>query len=391
MHTLRIIASALLALSLTSCSLFPTKPAANSGTAASVVTILGGVQASVTNLETKQDALIASWNASKAHNDQVGQFVADRLAVAMYENLNNPQQNSVTSLVQSTLQPAATAIGIQPSATVKDEAIKDLQLALSNSQNDALTLRVKNDALADQAIQLAKATSTLAQQVQTNQADLKTANQAVDAKVGQLAQASAQVTISAKEADTARLQTAREAAAKARLATARWFMLAGGALFALGLVGLFIHIPDAWIASATGLGLLGMGWLVSYIEDLLQQAWFRYLLDGLVVAGIGAFVWFIVRALEHRKGTITTSTGFQNLVGALQEAANKNPALTAELQPFLQQWNVTPTGAPDNAVIAAISKTAVSLNLTNPGQTSAATGVVAATPAVAATPTTAHA
>lgn len=379
-----------LVLSLAGCSLFPTKPTTNSGTAASVVTILGGIQTSVTDLKTSQNALISSWDTLKTHDTEVDQFVADRLAEAMYVNLNNPQQNSVTSLVQNTLQPAATAIGIQPSATVKDAAIKDLQLALSGAQNDALTLKTKNDALLVQAGQLAQATSTLTQQVQAKEVALSTATQAVDAKTGQLAQASAQVTINANEANTARLQAAQEAAAKVRLATARWFMLAGGILFALGLVGLFIHIPDAWIASATGVCLLATGWGVSYVEDLLQQSWFRYLLDGLVVAGIGSLVWFVIRALEHRKGTITTSTGFQNLVGALQEAANKNPALASELQPFLQQWNVTATGAPDNAVIAAINQTATKLNVTNPGQTSTATGVTvpvvsarASTPVVA--------
>ena len=203
-------------------------------------------------------------------------------------------------------------------------------------------------------------------------AALSTAAQILDVKTNALSQANDQVQIQAKETAVAQAQAQKEAAEKLRLETARWFLFAGGILFALGIVGLVIHIPDSWLASVAGASLIVVGWGITYVEDLLQQAWFRYLLDGVVVFGILSGAWFVFRAFGHKKAATTTEAGFEALVGAVQSAAAKNPAIETQLQPILQEWLVTDKGVPDQNVINQINQMAVKLNLINPGQSSVA-------------------
>ena len=382
------IAAAMLLCVLTfgGCALL-NHPTANSGTATAVNSVVADINTSVKELKTQQDALVTSVNALSTHFSDTNQFVSDRLAESLYANTNNPQPNGTTLLIASNLTEAATAIGVPPSTAVKDREIEDLKLALSTSAADAKTLATRNQDLLNQATALQGQTTLLTSQVTAKETALIAATATVDSKTNALSQANDQVKIKAAEAETARAEAAKEAAQKARLATARWFMLAGGALIALGIVGLFFHIPDAWIASVAGAALLGTGWLISYVEDLLQQPWFRYGMDGLVVFGIGAGVWFAFRAFQHKTAINTTQSAFEGLVGAVQSAASKDTALEAQLQPVLQEWLVTDKGIPDTAVVTAINAMAAKLNLTNPGQPSAASGTTSAkTSAIPATP-----
>ena len=371
------------------CALF-NHPTTNSGTATAVNSVVSDINTSIKSLKTQQDQLVTSVNALSTHFSDTNQFVSDRLAESLYANANNPQPNGTTLLIASNLTEAATAIGVAPSAAVKDREIEDLKLALSASAEDAKTLATRNQDLLTQASALQGQTVLLTGQVAAKEQALATATATVDSKTNALAQANDQVQIKAKEAETARLEAAKEAAQKARLATARWFMLAGGVLIALGVVGLFFHIPDSWIASMAGLSLLLTGWAISYVEDLLQQTWFRYLLDGLVVFGIGAGVWFVIRAFQHKTAATTTQSAFEGLVGAVQSAASKDPVLEAQLQPILQEWLVTDNGVPDTTVIAAINAMAAKLNLTNPGQPSAASGTTSAISSSSVTPSIAQ-
>lgn len=376
---LSLILAALLPI-LPGCSLIPfhLHSSTNSGTATAVAATLGDINTSVKALKNSQDQLVAAVAAKDDHQAATNQFVADRVDEARYANANNPQPNGATSLVEANLAPAATAIGAVPSPAVKDQEIGDLKLALSQSAADKATLATTNQALAAQAAALQGQTVALNQVVKDREAALTTSTQAIDTATNQLAQASAQAKINAAETAAANAEAAKEAAAKVRLATARWFMLAGGVLFALGIVGLFFHIPDTWIASVAGTALIALGWAITYIEDLLQQPWFRYVLDGTILSSLGTLLWFGYRALQHRTATTTTSAAFSALVGAVQQAADKNPTLEAQLQPVLQEWLVTDKGAPDATVIAAINKMAASLNVVNPGQPTVASGTATA-------------
>lgn len=368
-------------LAFSGCSLFPSKTGVNSGTVTAETAILKDIQASVTDLQAKDAARAVAQITLNTQRDQVGQFVVDRAAEALFVAQNGLDQTPITALITAQLNPAITALGYKPSPEVKDREIADLQLAQSKSASDIATLKVRNDALATQAGQLAAATITLTTQVAAKEADLKVAGTTMAAKVSDLAIATNQASISAAQAKVDHDQAQKDAAAKERLATARWFMLTGGALFALGIIGLFIHIPDAWAASAAGVALLGMGWAVSYVEDLLQQKWFVYTLDSLVVLGLGTGVWFVFRAIQHHAKITNTSTALDNLVGAIQQASTTNPGLAAELAPALQQWHVNAAGGADQGVIATINAAAVKVNAVNTGQPAVATGIVQAPPA----------
>lgn len=372
----RFAAPLLAALLLSGCALIGHhSKAVNSGTATAVTAAYRDINLSVQALQADEASFKASLDALTAHWSTSQQFIADRLAEIAYLNLNNPLgQNGVTAQMGSQLSAAAIAVGLPPSADVKDREIEDLRLALSAADGDKATLTARNEGLTTQATLLAGQTQLLTTQLTDKEVTLLAATKDVGSKTDGLATAALQVKAAADQTAQANLDKAREAAAKERLATARWFMLAGGILMALGIVGLFIHIPDAWVASASGASLLAVGWAITYVEDLLQQGWFRYTLDGLILSGIAAGVWFVIRAIRHHEATVTTSTVASNLVGAIQDASKANPALGAALQPFLADWHVTGTGATDQAAVAAINAIAVKLNGINPGQVAAATG-----------------
>ena len=349
----------------------------NAGTVSEVVSALGQVKSSVDGLKTAvaQDTT-AHANQAKGDAD-TRQFLSDQIEKASFANSSAPV-SSYTMLVHGYLAPAAVVLP-PPSADAKTQEIIDLKLALSKAAADQATLKASLDAAAAKAENLKGQNIALAQQVAASDANVTTAVQRADATATQLSGASEQVKIAASQADQARKDRLAAEAAQERVKTARWFMLAGGILLAIGVGLTFIHVPDALaVGGSVGGALLAIGWLISYIETLLQQAWFRYVINGSIGVGALAIIWICYRAWQHRQTTAATSTGFSNLVGAIQEASNKNPALASDLAPFLQQWHITNSGAADSAVLNLINKTATSLNLINPGQTSAATGVVAA-------------
>jgi hypothetical protein len=361
-------------------------PTANSGTASAVDQVLQQIKTSVNSMQVAQTNLVAAQAAADSNHRVVGQFVADRMDEARYANTNNAQPNGATALVEDNLGPASTALGIQPSADVKLKEVVDLKLALSQAQSDKVTLQTEVTAETAQANQMSGQATLLAVQVKDKETALAAAAQASNAQVTQLANVSAQVKINAAEADAANQEKVKQAAANERLSVARWFMIFGGIFLAIGVGLSFIHVPDTLgIGASVGGTMLAVGWLVSYVEDLLQQTWFRYVIDGSILLGLGAIGWIGYRAWQHRQQTATTATVATNLVGAIQEAANDDKktgtTTAAALQPYLQSWHVTATGATDTAAVKSINQTATALNLTNPGEVSAATG----TPAVVAT------
>ena len=369
---LSLVNLSVIAVCLTGCNILPIHPSVNSGTAQAVTALTAVVNTSNKAVQDQLTQLTNSLTALSTARLNTDQFISDRLAESLYFNLNNPQPNAVTLQITNNLTAAASALGVPPSAAVKDQEIADLKLALSSSASDAKVLAARNQDLANQAAALKGQTDLLTKQVTDKETALSTAAQILDVKTNALSQANDQVQIQAKETAVAQAQAQKEAAEKLRLETARWFLFAGGILFALGIVGLVIHIPDSWLASVAGASLIVVGWGITYVEDLLQQAWFRYLLDGVVVFGILSGAWFVFRALGHKKAVTTTEAGFEALVGAVQSAAAKNPAIETQLQPILQEWLVTDKGVPDQNVINQINQMAVKLNLINPGQSSVA-------------------
>lgn len=383
----RLFGALVLVLAFAGCSLLPHSTPVNSGGALSIGAAYSQINTSVVALQASQASFKASLDALVAHWGTSSQFVADRLTEIAFLNDNNPGgQNAVTMLMDSQITAALTALGLPPSADVKDREIEDLKLALSTAASDKATLVTRNQDLTTQATLLAGQTKLLTQQVSDKEVTLLAATTTVATSTDALHTAATQATIDAAQTKAAQDAAAKAAAAKERLATARWFMVGGGILMALGVVGLFLGIREAWLASVAGGALFGLGWGITEIEDLLQQPWFKYTAGGLILFGLAAAIWFVVRALQHRTASQATSSGFQALVGAVEEAASKNPALSAQLQPILQEWLVTDKGVPDQAVITQINQMAASLNVVNPGQAAVASGTVAVVKPVQASP-----
>lgn len=380
---LRIFRTSLLLLAIASITGCATDNKPNQGTAAAVQGILTDITKSVNDIKTAQTGLNTAQDNLKKQQDANGQFISDRIDESRYANKNNPQPNGATGLVESNL---ATTLPLlpAPSAVVKDKEIQDLKLALSTSATDKAQLQTQIESYKSQVSQLVGQTTLLTQQVATARTSELTATETATANVTLLSNETAKVKIEAASADVARKQQQEALAQKARVETARWFMLAGGVLIAIAIGLTFIHVPDALaVGLSVGGALLGIGWLITYIEDLLQQAWFRYVLDGAILSGLAALAWIGYRAYQHRQTVAATNTGFNNLVGAIQEASNKNPALAAEMQPILNEWHLdSTTGQTDPKVVTLINQTAAKLNLINPGQVSAASGELQPKPAV---------
>lgn len=352
----------------------PAPTAVNSGTADAVTSILGQIN---TKLDSQDQALKNLHDAQDQKDSaqaKTTQFITDRMDESRYANANNPQQNGATTLVETNLGAAATAIGVQPSPEAKAQEVLDLRDALSQVAADKQALAARNVDLQSQAQALKGQVDLMTLQVKDKEVALAQATVATHDSVKDLADEKARVVIDAKETSDANAAAAKSAAQKSRLEVARWFMLAGGAIVALGIVLLLFHVPDAWIGPAAGAGLLGIGWAVSYVEDMLQQEWFRITLDAVVVGSLLAAIWLVFRAVQHHLSTTAQTTGFSNLVGAIQELSSKDPTAATALQPILQEWHVTGTGATDTAVVSAINQAAVKLNVINPNQVAAAAG-----------------
>lgn len=357
------------------CLLHP-QPGVNSGVATSEMIILKGIQTSVTDLQAKEAARETAQTTLNTNAATIGQFVVDRATEAAFVAQNGLEQTPITALIVAQLNPAIIALGYKPSAEVKDREIADLQLAQSKSASDIATLKARNDALNTQAGQLAAATVTLTTQVATKEADLKVASTNMASKVSDLAIQTNAAKISADQAKSEHDQAQKDLAAKTRLETARWYMVIGGGLFALGVVGLFFHIPYASVSVCVGLILSGAGWLMTYVEDLLQKPWFQYTLDGLIGVGFLSFCLFVYHAVKHHATTTNTATALDNVVGAIQQASSTNPGLAQQLAPALQQWHINAAGGADAGVVSVINAAAVRVNAVNPGQSAVATGVV---------------
>ena len=357
-----------LALLLAGCPPAPVQP--NSGTAAAVGDILKDVKASVDEMRKTNEAVATALNSLVQAHSKTEQFVADAVARSRYYNDQNPAQNSFTQLIGKELGTAAAA-GPVASAESQQQAVDNLKLSLSQSEADKAALAAKLQQQLLEAENLRGQVKAKTQDADTAQAAAKVSDAAVTAKVNELASAKTQIDINAAEADQARKDKDKEAAAHTRLKIAAGCMAAGVGIIVLAVVATFLHVPGVLaVGLFTGFIVFGIGWAITYVENLLEQVWFQWAMGIMIFGSVVAIVWVGVAALRTRKKAALTEKGFTAVVGALQDARNDDARFGttkfAAVAPHLTEWMVDDRGQPDAQLQAHIDQKVVAMNLKNP-------------------------
>jgi hypothetical protein len=332
-----------------------------------VTKILGEVKDSFNTMKAGQQAFIDAQNAKSAKTQETLQYVADRVFTAQFANIQNPLQNPYTGLVDTNLILVQKVVP-QASDEVKAQSIIDLQQALSKSQKDKDDLAAKYAELQKKADDLKATSDRLTVEVEQKKKDLETAATSTTATVTKLAGAEAAIKIKAAEADEARKQAQEEAASKARMKVAVTFMSVGGIIIVAAIVATILHVPGVLLTGLiAGAAMFTIGWLITYVEQLLNQKWFQYSLGGVLISGLILFGFMVYRALKQRKVAAMDSKISTNTIGALQDMKNddviSNTKTFSAVVPYLNEWHRTADGAPDEAVQDEIDRRLVMMNL----------------------------
>ena len=358
--------SLLLAFVLIFCSSCVTPPP-NSGTATEVTKILGEIKDSFKSMKDDQQAFIEAQNAKNAKTQETLQYVSDRVFTAQFANNQNPLQNPYTGLVDTNL---VLVQKIVPPASneVKSQSIIDLQQALSKSQKDKDDLAARYAELQKKADDLKATSDKLSAEVEQKKKALEDVTNSANATVTKLADKEGEVRLKAAEAETARKQAQEEAASKARLKVAVVFMSVGGIIIVAAIVATIMHVFGVLLPGlVSGVAMFMIGWLITYVEQLLNQKWFQYTLGGVLVSGAVLFGFVIYRAMKQRKVAAMDSKISTNTIGALQDMKNddviSNTKTFSAVVPYLNEWHRTTDGAPDKAVQDEIDRRLVTMNL----------------------------
>lgn len=370
-----------LAFGLVGCP--PTPTPVNSGTATAVGDILKQIQTSVDNTNTTMKAFQAALDKQSGAKSQTEQFISDRITTATYFNLKNTTQNTYTGLVANELAPAAKLLP-PPSPEAMQNAIDKLQLAFSVSEADKAKLTAQNQALELQAENLKGQVTQADAVVDTTRKALIDATGQTNAKVTELATAKGEIDIKAAETERANALAKEKAASAARVKVASIFMIIGGAVMVFGIVAAFLHTSAAfWPAMVGGGAAFAFGWLITYVEGLMDKPWFNPVAGCVLGTAALGLVWAGYHTYTQRKEAALNAKGFEATIGALQEAKNDDTRLGTNkfgaMKPHLQEWIVNDKGQPDTALQQHIDAKLVAMNLKNP----TVVGPVAVTPVTA--------
>jgi hypothetical protein len=359
----------MLAVAILTVSCNQTVP--NSGTAKEVTAILGEVRGQVDQMQKAQQEMMEAQHKLLTQVETTYQFISDRINNADFYNLKNNVQNEFTELVSKELVTVKTLLP-PPSPESMLERERILQAALRKSEEDKKTLEAYNQRLALEAAHLKGQTDLLQSQVNEKEQTLTAKTLELNAKVTKLADAEADIRIKAAEANTARENAAKEAASKARLKVAMGFMYAGGIMIVASLIlFLLAKLKEVlWPGIVGGITLILMGWSITYVEDLLQQLWFRITVGASMVGVIAIVIYMCVKAWKARKKAELDARISIGAIGALQEAKNDDAKLGTQkftaLAPHLEEWFVKDDGKPDEEVQREIDARLVAMNLKNP-------------------------
>lgn len=363
MHLVPLVALVL----LTGCP--PTPP--NSGTAEAVGQILKEVQASVQQMKDTSKAFYDAIDRQNQASTKSLQFIADRIEAARYYNVHNPQQNDYTLLIVPELAAAAGAGLPPPSGDVQQKAIDKLQLQNSQLEADKARVTAENAQLQLEAANLKGQVVATSQEADKARQTALQATATGTVTVGKLADADAKIRIQAAETERQNKMARDEAAAAARVKVATLFMIIGGVVLVAAVVATVMHVPGVlWPGLAGGGAAFLFGWLITYVEQLMQQSWFQPVAISLIVLCAGALAWTGVHTYRARQKATLAEKGFTAVIGGLQDAKNDDSRLGtakfAAVKPHIQEWMVDDKGQPDLKLQAEVDKRLVAMNLKNP-------------------------
>jgi uncharacterized membrane protein YgdD (TMEM256/DUF423 family) len=260
-------------LSVSGCQFFKQKP--NSGTAEEVTVILNEVKSAVDDVNRKQTELIAAERARQEAAQNKDQFISNHVNAASVVNDQNPQSNEHTEIVGRELAPA---LPLLPPPTLESQAraLQNLNLALDKSEASRRELELNYELEKRKSAELKGQVDATAEVVSKKEDELKSSTDKLDETVKTLADKEAEVRIQAAEAERQAVLARKEAASKTRLKVAYAFMGLGGLIVVGAIVATVLRVPGVLHAGLAGGGsLMLIGWIVTYVEDLLQHLWFQ--------------------------------------------------------------------------------------------------------------------
>jgi hypothetical protein len=364
-----IVAIAACALA-TSCQHINPSALLNSGTMESINNELKTIQTNTGQLQTDNAALKEAIKQFQQSGKDTLQFLSDRVYSIDYYNTQNPVQNGNTLLIGKEILPAKALLPPPSDAALKT-AINNLILQNNTLQTDKDKLQQNYATLQLQAAALKGQNDEKTSQLQAAQAKVDASVSVLAKNTSDLALAAAQADQLAKSNAEAQKEADKQAAAKARIAVASKFMIVGGIICALAIAAAFLHAEAVlWPGLAGGGSLLGIGWLILYIENLMQQPWFKYSVGGVILFAASCLVWIGFKAYETRKKAKAHAALATNLLGIVQEVKNddvKNGTHVFDtIAPYWNEWMVDDHGNPDSPLLGQIEDMLVKMNLINP-------------------------
>ncbi|MBK8476093.1 MAG: hypothetical protein IPL39_07195 [Opitutaceae bacterium] len=357
-------------------SLCPLLPGCSGGpravgpnTVAEIHTITTELGGKVDAVAANQNALIARQKELEARTTAQMQLAADQVDGASYVNARN-LDNPHTRLTGEKLKTAADLLG-PPTPDNARRVEEELAFALSASQQDQDKLRRLLEAERKEAKVIADARDAARLNSGKAAEQLSAVTATLQDTSKKLAAAEAQARLEAARAKDAQEARDAERAARTRQNIAYGFMGFGGLLIVAAIVATFLRVPGVLIGGLAGGGaLLALGWMITVLEDLLQNTWFKVALGVVVLGALGVVVYLGLQALKtRRKASMDAAIG-QGAIGAIQEAKNDDAklggAVYASLKPYLKEWFVDDDGKPDIAIEKEIDRRLQALNLKNP-------------------------
>lgn len=373
-----LVPLALLASSLFFCVGFGScKTTDNAGTVKAVESILNDVRAQTASIQKAQEDLGIVQSNLTAHVEGVSQKVADHVDGARFVNRRNAQTNAFTAVVETELDVAARSLP-PPSPQSQEQIIEKLRLALSTNEVDRAKLAELYDLQRTEAEKLRAETGELKQEVKTKEVALGQATQELTNKVALLADVEAKARINAAQAEEARKIAAAERASKVRMRVAGGFMAFGGLLIVAGIVAAYLHVSGVLLpALCAGVGAFLFGWLISYVEGLMQNVWFKIGVGAVLLGGLGLLAWLAYRSTQTRRQSRLDEQISNSTIGAIQELRNDDDRFGLKrfdetLKPYLEAWHTTADGYPHPEVRREIDKRLIKMNLRDAGKKTAA-------------------
>lgn len=355
-------------LSAAGCQLFKQKP--NSGTAEEVKAILTEVKFAVGEVNKKQAELIAAERARQDAVQNKDQFISNHVNAASVVNEQNPQANEHTDIVGRELAPTLPLLP-PPTLESQAQALRNLSLALDKSEASRRELELNYEIEKRKSAELKGQVDATVAVVTKKEEELQSAAIKLDTTVQTLADKEAEVRIQAAEAERQAVIARAEAASKTRLKVAYCFMGLGGLIAVGAVVATVLRVPGVLHAGLTGGGsLMLIGWIITYIEDLLQHLWFQVTVGIVLLIVLGVVAMISLRAVKTRRKAIVDEKISTGAIGAIQELKNDDKKMGnshyAPLKAKLEEWYVDDDGKPDTALSGEITNRLVDMNLVNP-------------------------